>query len=346
MLSESVELAAYSHNAHSSPAAISDTKPTNGPLEALIGNVYLDRIQLLWELLAVYATTKSPNPHHHDKKQQLEHPKHAFSDISVQVAVLEAQAAQLKVFLDSEITFLQRGRAETLAKLKLQESVLVRILDRVPAESLLQNPPTHYPSSYDTVSGSAYSSTNNHPLCSDTNVDDARGGASQDHGNSGHTGLHQSQDHPASHKGIEDITSESHEQQKSGKPSKKIQVLSDLEYSRIPQYIVGRITRERINQAIEDLNLLISDKYKILRMPQPKMSKLQRTIYYEHKQLATPETKLHVFITEKDLKDKAGGWTESGFKFDAVGRNVIAILRHLGRIREVRGGGHTRIVLL
>ncbi|KAH6564156.1 hypothetical protein BASA62_008092 [Batrachochytrium salamandrivorans] len=307
MLSESVELAAYSHNAHSSPAAISDTKPTNGPLEALIGNVYLDRIQLLWELLAVYATTKSPNPHHHDKKQQLEHPKHAFSDISVQVAVLEAQAAQLKVFLDSEITFLQRGRAETLAKLKLQESVLVRILDRVPAESLLQNSPTHYPSSYDTVSGSAYSSTNNHPLCSDTNVDDARGSAPQDHGNSGHTGHHQSQDHPASHKGIEDITSESHEQQKPGKPSKKIQVLSDPEYSRIPQYIVGRITRERINQAIEDLNLLISDKYKILRMPQPKMSKLQRTIYYEHKQLATPETKLHVFITEKDLKDKAGG---------------------------------------
>ena len=107
---------------------------------------------------------------------------------------------------------------------------------------------------------------------------------------------------------------------------------------------MGRITLEKINQAITDLNLLISDKYKIFKLPQ-KMSKLQRSIYWEHKQLATAETKSRVFVTEKDLKDKSGGWTESGFKFDAVGRNVVAILRHLGRIKEVRGGGHTRIVL-
>lgn len=110
--------------------------------------------------------------------------------------------------------------------------------------------------------------------------------------------------------------------------------------------LVGRLNVEKINAMIQELNKLISDKYTLLRIPQPKMNKLQSDIYWEHKQLETPETRGRTFITEGDLKSKRAGWSSSGFKFDAVGRNVLTILRHLGRMKEVRGGKNTRIVLM
>ena len=124
----------------------------------------------------------------------------------------------------------------------------------------------------------------------------------------------------------------------------RIPSVSSTEFKSIPQYIMGRMGLEKLNSSITELNQLISDKYALMKIPQPKMNKMQREIYYEHKELGTAETKGRTYVTEKDLKTKTG-WTESKFKFDAVGRNVINVLRHLGRIKEVRGGGHTRIVL-
>ncbi|OAJ43036.1 hypothetical protein BDEG_26420 [Batrachochytrium dendrobatidis JEL423] len=236
---------------------------------------------------------------------------HILSDLSHQISTLESQAADLQQALDTETTLLGHGRSNILPKLKQQESVLIQMLDKVNAGG------THATSTEHTADTSDTSTFMKVASASDTN-----GEPDAD---------------PTSHA--------SKKEKPSAKPCRSIRLLTDDEYNHIPQYIVGRITLEKINQAITDLNLLISDKYKIFKLPQQKMSKLQRSIYWEHKQLATAETKSRVFVTEKDLKDKSGGWTESGFKFDAVGRNVVAILRHLGRIKEVRGGGHTRIVL-
>lgn len=82
-----------------------------------------------------------------------------------------------------------------------------------------------------------------------------------------------------------------------------------------------------------------------MRIPPAKMTKIQRETFWEHKKAATPETAGKAFITEKDVKDKEP-WSKSSFRLDPAGRNVIAIMRHLGRIKEVRGGGHTRMVII
>lgn len=99
-----------------------------------------------------------------------------------------------------------------------------------------------------------------------------------------------------------------------------------------------------MNGMVEHLNILIRDKQSVLAIDQSKMSKLIRNLFWEHRQAQTAETKGRSFVTEHDLREH--GWSKSKFTFNSVGRTVITILRHLGRIREVRGGGKVRIVVI
>ncbi|RKO90412.1 hypothetical protein BDK51DRAFT_52106 [Blyttiomyces helicus] len=118
------------------------------------------------------------------------------------------------------------------------------------------------------------------------------------------------------------------------------------EFDALPKYLlVGRLNRDRINELFAEFNKVVFDKLAILRFPQAKMSKEQRDIFWEHRKADVEETKGKTFITEKDIKDKER-WSKSEFRLNPVGRSTIAIMRHLGRIKEVRGGGHTRIVIM
>ncbi|KAJ1567857.1 Spindle and kinetochore-associated protein 1, partial [Cladochytrium tenue] len=98
-----------------------------------------------------------------------------------------------------------------------------------------------------------------------------------------------------------------------------------------------------LNDALCELNKIIAEKYATLRVPQARMTKPQRERFWEHRRLVGADTRGHAFVTERDIKDNVA---RSAFRLDAPGRAVIAITRHLGRIREVRGGGATRIVVL
>ena len=50
------------------------------------------------------------------------------------------------------------------------------------------------------------------------------------------------------------------------------------------------------------------------------------------------------FITEADIKAYAALKKEA-FKLDPMGRSILAILRHVGRLRECRTPGVVRFVL-
>lgn len=54
------------------------------------------------------------------------------------------------------------------------------------------------------------------------------------------------------------------------------------------------------------------------------------------------------FITEADMKSTANGNRKSTvlFKLDPTGRSILAILRHLGRVKEMRTGKLVRFVVL
>ncbi|KAI8927125.1 hypothetical protein BC831DRAFT_511077 [Entophlyctis helioformis] len=258
-----------------------------------------------------------------------------MADIVVQVQAVEGLAAQLEAFVDSEAATLEQARTTTLSSLCVQERALAAMLDKLPvaeAAAAVGSVPT---AGDDGASPRSQSQSQSPPYVSGYH------GQQQ----SQHTSDDGETDHAAG--GMSSHLALQPPQQGDGKPPRSIQLIGPAEFARIPSYIVGRMTCDKINASIADLNQLIADKYVVLKMPQSKMNKIQRSIFWEHKQLATAagaDTKGRVFVTEKDLKDKTG-WTVSAFKFDAVGRNVIATLRHLGRIKEVRGGGHTRIVL-
>ncbi|TPX32354.1 hypothetical protein SmJEL517_g04520 [Synchytrium microbalum] len=115
------------------------------------------------------------------------------------------------------------------------------------------------------------------------------------------------------------------------------------EYDMVPKYMVGRLTRDKINDLITEFNKIVESKTSILRLQPTKMNKHDRDRYYENQQLSNSEVKGKTFITEKDIKEYAQG---SHFKLDPSGRAVIGILRHLNRVKEVRGGGVVRFLLL
>ncbi|TPX61497.1 hypothetical protein PhCBS80983_g01098 [Powellomyces hirtus] len=117
------------------------------------------------------------------------------------------------------------------------------------------------------------------------------------------------------------------------------------EFDSLAKYQVGRLTRDKINDIIAEFSSLVADKYTFMKIPPAKMTKNQRDLFWEHKKVATPETTGKAFVTEKDVKDK-DLFSKSTFRLDPSGRSVIAIVRHLGRLKEVRGGGHTRLVIL
>ena len=123
--------------------------------------------------------------------------------------------------------------------------------------------------------------------------------------------------------------------------------------------------RDKLNQQLNALNRLFTEKYSILRLNPAKMSNEQRQRYYvgqliftlftkcivqDWKEVECDEVQGRFFITEADIKNAstaAAGKNNNGivFKFDSVGRSILSILRHLGRIREMRTPGVVRIVL-
>ncbi|KAJ3095584.1 Spindle and kinetochore-associated protein 1 [Phlyctochytrium planicorne] len=127
------------------------------------------------------------------------------------------------------------------------------------------------------------------------------------------------------------------------KMSLSVSPITIAEFEDIPKYLINRLTRDKLNDLLSELNKMIQEKYTTLKIPQPKMTKPQRERFWEHKKLITEETKGKAFITEKEV---IKNWAKANFKLDPAGRGLIAALRHLGRIKEVRGGGQTRIVVL
>lgn len=119
--------------------------------------------------------------------------------------------------------------------------------------------------------------------------------------------------------------------------------LSQEEFASIPKYSRGRIPLDKINSLIDHLNRILHEKYTLLLRTNPaKLGIDQRQRVSEWRAAETAETASKFFVTEADLKVKsaAGG----PFKFDQVARNVLTILRLVGRIKESRNAGIIRYI--
>lgn len=112
------------------------------------------------------------------------------------------------------------------------------------------------------------------------------------------------------------------------------------EFESVPKYMKGRLTYSQLNAAIDELNKPFQEKYKILAMKRSALNDANRKRFEKFKLQETKDTSGEYFIVDEDIKEF------STLKMDSVGRAILTVLRHCGRIKEIRGSGHTRYACL
>lgn len=114
--------------------------------------------------------------------------------------------------------------------------------------------------------------------------------------------------------------------------------LQELEST--PKYMKGRLTLEKVNAAVDELQKLVEEKYKILSLPITKLNDKSLKKYKVYKDMETTETKGIFFVAEPDLAD-----TTHLKQGDATGKALLSVLRHLHRLKDL-GGSPKRFVIV
>jgi hypothetical protein len=103
-------------------------------------------------------------------------------------------------------------------------------------------------------------------------------------------------------------------------------------------YMRGRLSPDKINNAIDEIQSLVQEKYRILALAPNKMGTTTRIKYNTYKALQQ-EAKGQIFFTEEDLR------AAPSIKSDATGKSIMSILQTLGRLK-VEGARQKRFVLV
>jgi spindle and kinetochore-associated protein 1 len=119
-----------------------------------------------------------------------------------------------------------------------------------------------------------------------------------------------------------------------------IEPVTDDEFAGVPSYMRGRITCEKMNRAIEDIQNILKHKYNIMATPMMDMSESQVKQWKTYKSHETKELTKEIFFAETDIiKTKT-------LKQDNTGRSILTILRHLQRIRNARCADPKRFIII
>ncbi|XP_053331919.1 spindle and kinetochore-associated protein 1 [Clarias gariepinus] len=141
-----------------------------------------------------------------------------------------------------------------------------------------------------------------------------------------------------------EVNSAPQEQEQPRKPSrsqiKEMEFITVQEFDNIPQYMKGRVTYDQLNTAVKSINTAVTGKYKILQQPVKSLSNAARKLHQRFKDQETKDTKGQFFVVEEDLRDLAQ------LKVDKRFVGMLNMLRHCQRLKELRGGGLTRYMLL
>ncbi|KAJ8904061.1 hypothetical protein NDN08_000590 [Rhodosorus marinus] len=121
----------------------------------------------------------------------------------------------------------------------------------------------------------------------------------------------------------------------------EIKYLTASELKSAPQYVVGRLTLEKVNDTVNVLNRLIRDKYQLLRRPMRELSskQLNQVQAYQDEELSA-ELGNSPFISSNDIK------ACPEIRPAATAKSILNLLRHCKRIREVRSTNSTRIFIV
>ncbi|XP_062870446.1 spindle and kinetochore-associated protein 1 [Trichomycterus rosablanca] len=121
---------------------------------------------------------------------------------------------------------------------------------------------------------------------------------------------------------------------------KELEFITVQEFDSIPQYMKGRVTYDQLNAAVKNVNTAVTAKYKILQQPVKSLNNASRKLHQRFKDQETKHTKGQFFVVEEDLCELAQ------LKVDKRFVGMLNMLRHCQRLKELRGGGLTRYLLL
>ena len=116
----------------------------------------------------------------------------------------------------------------------------------------------------------------------------------------------------------------------------KIALLTEAELATAPAYMKSRLDVTKVNATVVELQKLLSAKYTLLAASSAQvrtMHEVEKKKHAAYKLLETSETRGTFFLSEEDLKGT------QQLKSDATGKNLIAVLRHVGRLKEFRTQG-------
>ncbi|PRP89024.1 spindle and kinetochore-associated protein 1 [Planoprotostelium fungivorum] len=112
----------------------------------------------------------------------------------------------------------------------------------------------------------------------------------------------------------------------------KMSLVTPQELEDTPKYMKGRLTIEKINLSIEELQSFVNSKYKILSTPLAKLTGDPLVKYKAYKDLETKDTRGVFFFTDNDA------WKNTScVKNDTTGKAILAVLRHLNRVKDMGG---------
>ncbi|XP_047453297.1 spindle and kinetochore-associated protein 1 [Mugil cephalus] len=121
---------------------------------------------------------------------------------------------------------------------------------------------------------------------------------------------------------------------------REMEFITMTEFESIPQYMKGRVTYDQLNAAVNNINTAMTAKYKIFNQSTKTLNNNARKLHQRFKDQETKQTKGQYFVVEDDIRD----FTQ--MKVDKRFQGILNMLRHCQRLRELRGGGLTRYVLL
>ncbi|XP_074534165.1 SKA complex subunit 1 [Halichoeres trimaculatus] len=121
---------------------------------------------------------------------------------------------------------------------------------------------------------------------------------------------------------------------------REMDFITVLEFDSIPQYMRGRVSYEQLNATVQSINTAVTAKYKILHQPVKTLNNQSRKLQQRFKEQETKHTKGQFFVVEEDIRE----FTQ--MKVDKRFQGILNMLRHCQRLKELRGGGLTRYLLL
>lgn len=121
---------------------------------------------------------------------------------------------------------------------------------------------------------------------------------------------------------------------------REIEFITMPEFESIPQYMKGRVSYDQLNAVVQSINTAVTAKYKILHQSVKTRNNHARKLHQRFKDQETKDTKGQYFVVEDDIRE----FTK--MKVDKRFQGILNMLRHCRRLRELRGGGLTRYMLL